>query len=70
MSCHVYRQQCKQCGVYSDPSYYSQEFKDIVQNVLQRFMTPLVQPMPIRKKTGNPRGLHLYCEACALGVVH
>lgn len=69
MACQVYQQKCRRCDVYALPGYYEEEFSDLVMAVAVRFDNPLAVPF-VRKKDGNPRSIHLDCEACQLGIDH
>ena len=67
MACQLYQQKCKICHVYAEPAYYDEEFTDIVTAVARKFDNPRVASI-IRTKEGNPRGIHIECEACEMGI--
>jgi hypothetical protein len=69
MSCQLYQQKCRRCDIYTEPDYYTEEFADLVMAVTRKFDDPRVVPV-VRAKNGNPRGIHLDCEACELGIDH
>lgn len=69
LSCQLYQQKCDNCGIFAEPGYYDNEFSDLVMAVAIKFDNPGVNHL-VRVKNGNPRGLHLDCEACELGIIH
>ena len=69
ISCQIYQQKCKRCLIYVEPDYYTDEFKDLVNLVIQKFDNPQCLSV-VRTRNGNSNGFHLNCEACELGIGH
>jgi hypothetical protein len=69
ISCELYQQKCKRCGIFADPDYYDEEFSDIILSVTTKFDNPQTERQ-VRFTKGNPRGFHLDCEACEQGIEH
>lgn len=70
ISCQIYQQKCKRCNIYVEPDYYTDEFMDLVNMIIQKFDNPQHSSYAIRKRNGNPKGGHINCEACELCITH